>query len=49
MLLAQNIKLAQPPLNLTQKLGCVLMQIQSLLVVIKEVVNESLVKFVQVS
>jgi len=40
---------AQPPLNLTQKLGGVFMQIHSYLVIIKSVVNESLVKFVQVS
>jgi len=40
---------AQPPLNLTQKLGGVFMQIQSFSVIIKSVVNESIVKFVQVS
>jgi|APSaa5957512535_1039671.scaffolds.fasta_scaffold05765_1 hypothetical protein len=28
MLLAQNIKLAQPPVNLTQKLGNVFLQIE---------------------
>ena len=39
----------QPPLNLTQKLGSVNMQIQSCLVIINSVVNESIVKFVQVS
>jgi len=40
---------AQPPLNLTQKLVSVIMQIQSYLVIIKLVVIESFVKFVQVS
>ena len=40
---------AQPPLNLTQKLGSVMMKIQSFLVIIKSVVNESLGRFVQVS
>ena len=40
---------SQPPLNLTQKLGSVIMQIQCLLVIIKSAVNESLGKFVQVS
>jgi len=49
MLLASELKTPQPPLNLTQKLGSVIMQIQSFLVVIKSVVNESVVKFVQVS
>ena len=39
----------QPPVNLTQKLGSVIMQIQSFLVVIKSVVNKSLDKFVQVT
>jgi len=39
----------EPPLNLTQKLGSVMMQIQSFLVIIKSVVNESLGRFVQVS
>jgi len=39
----------QPPLNLTQKLGSVMMQIQNILVIIKSVVNNSIVKFVQVS
>jgi len=39
----------QPPLNLTQKLGSVNMQIQSCLVIINSVVNESIVKFVQVT
>ena len=41
--------IAQPPLNLTQKLGSVILQIQSFLVIIKAVVNDSFVKFVQVS
>jgi len=41
--------IAQPPLNLTQKLGSLMMQIQSFLVIIKSVINDSIVKFVQVS
>jgi len=40
---------AQPPLNLTQKLGSVIMQIQSYSAIIKSVVDKSIVKFVQVS
>ena len=40
---------SQPPLNLTQKLGSEMMQIQSYLVIIKSVLNESIVKFVQVT
>ena len=39
----------QPPLNLTQKLGSVFMQIQNYMVIIKSVINESMVKFVQVT
>ena len=49
MLLETEKITAQPPLNLTQKLGSVLMQIQSYLVIIKPLVNENFVKFVQVS
>ena len=39
----------EPPLNLTQKLGSVIMQIHGLLAIMKSVVNKSFVKFVQVS
>jgi len=49
MLLETEQKTAQPPLNLTQKLDSIIMEIQSYLVIIISVVKECIVKFVQVS
>jgi len=49
MLLTTELKTPQPPLNLTQILGSLIMEIQTFLVVNMLVVNNSIIKFVQVS